>query len=297
MKLLLIASLCTLAQPAFAEWRMIGTPRYGLPYLPPPPRPLSAQEPQPQPAPTYDRPSGPYSWAWRENFSRACKDPYRTSGGKSYDLTPVFDWLKSNSPTAQPLPEWGFIVGKIISVAPDGLLVDRCKPNASMESTDEVIFIKNDPFENSAVDGKMFVTLARMDGRHQYTSVLGAGKTVRAFDHGTRAGGEELARFKQNAAEEKRRAAEETQRKEDAKRDSRDQQHLEQLMKFDAQDAKTVEFQKLRAAAGSATAQFDLGCRYFEGVGVPKDVELARQWLTRSAEQGNAQAKAKLTEL
>jgi len=38
MKVLLILGLCTLCEPSFAGWRMIGTPTYGLPVLPQTPR-------------------------------------------------------------------------------------------------------------------------------------------------------------------------------------------------------------------------------------------------------------------
>ena len=60
---------------------------------------------------------------------------------------------------------------------------------------------------------------------------------------------------------------------------------------------KTVEYQKQRAEEGSATSQYDLGMRYLKGDGVEKDLELARKWLTKSAEGGNSQAKEKLSDL
>jgi TPR repeat protein len=60
---------------------------------------------------------------------------------------------------------------------------------------------------------------------------------------------------------------------------------------------KTIEFQKRRAAEGSATSQYDLGLRYLNGDGLEKNPEEARKWLELSAKGGNNQAKAKLEEL
>ncbi len=60
---------------------------------------------------------------------------------------------------------------------------------------------------------------------------------------------------------------------------------------------KTIEYQKKRAGEGSATSQYDLGMRYLKGDGLDKDLELARKWLTMSADGGNNQAREKLLEL
>ena len=59
----------------------------------------------------------------------------------------------------------------------------------------------------------------------------------------------------------------------------------------------TLEFQKKRAAAGAAHAQFDLGIRYLTGDGVGKDLAVARKWLKAASENGHTQAKRKLAEL
>jgi len=340
-QLILIVGLCTLCGTAFAEWRTIGTPHYGLPYLPPAPIPEPPHlllppprvAPQPvrkpvrqpvlQPVPVPE-PSGPYPGIWIKILTRVCRDPYRTIGGRTYDLSPVFEWLKADSPAQQPLPEWRFLVCKVISVTSDGLLVSSHEPNPDREQAGETVFLKNDPFQGTAVDGESFLTVARMDGRHQYTAILGAGRTVSAYDYGTPiTDGEEVAGFRQAAAvrasvrasvlaakqareteqrqeqerQQRQRNEQAEQAEQQAEQQLRDLQNFERLERIESQTAKVVEFQKQRAAAGSASAQFDLGCRYSDGIGVPKDLELARQWLTKSAEQGNAQAKAKLTEL
>lgn len=62
-------------------------------------------------------------------------------------------------------------------------------------------------------------------------------------------------------------------------------------------DVKQFEYYKRRAEEGSDHAQFELGNRYLAGKGVEKDVKLAREWLGKSAKQGNAKAAKQLAEL
>lgn len=59
----------------------------------------------------------------------------------------------------------------------------------------------------------------------------------------------------------------------------------------------TLEFQKKRAEAGAAHAQYDLGVRYLKGDGVDKNIGLARKWLNAAAKNGHPQASKKLEEL
>ena len=60
---------------------------------------------------------------------------------------------------------------------------------------------------------------------------------------------------------------------------------------------KTIEFQKQRAASGSATAQYDLALRYLNGDGVEKNLETAQKWFGEAAKQGHSGAIKKLEEL
>ncbi|MDO8413608.1 MAG: tetratricopeptide repeat protein [Gallionellaceae bacterium] len=50
------------------------------------------------------------------------------------------------------------------------------------------------------------------------------------------------------------------------------------------------EVQKL-AAAGDVSAQYDLGTRYQDSVGVPKDMVKAAEWIEKAAAQGHLQAQ------
>lgn len=60
---------------------------------------------------------------------------------------------------------------------------------------------------------------------------------------------------------------------------------------------RVVEFQTKRAEGGSAQAQYDIGLRYLTGDGVERDETKAREWLQKSADGGNNQAKRKLETL
>lgn len=61
----------------------------------------------------------------------------------------------------------------------------------------------------------------------------------------------------------------------------------------------TLIIQQLRrsAASGNVADQFDLGSRYAQGLGVPKNYTEALRWLTESAEAGNPRAQYSLAYL
>ena len=59
-------------------------------------------------------------------------------------------------------------------------------------------------------------------------------------------------------------------------------------------DTASVKFHFPRADAGDAHGQYALGCMFQNGDFVPKDVEQARLWLQRAAEQGYRQAIKRL---
>lgn len=60
---------------------------------------------------------------------------------------------------------------------------------------------------------------------------------------------------------------------------------------------KVLENQKRLAEKGYPSAQYDLGMRYLKGDGVEKNPDLARQWLQKSAQNGNTDAAQRLREL
>ena len=60
---------------------------------------------------------------------------------------------------------------------------------------------------------------------------------------------------------------------------------------------RTVEFQRKRAAGGSASAQYTLGMRYVQGDGVEKNLAEGCKWLRAAAKQDHVWARKKLEEL
>ncbi|MEO6184637.1 MAG: hypothetical protein ABIP71_16345, partial [Verrucomicrobiota bacterium] len=58
--------------------------------------------------------------------------------------------------------------------------------------------------------------------------------------------------------------------------------------------AKALQSNKDKAESGDAYGQFRMGERFRDGEGVPKDEKLAREWFSKAAEQGHADAKKEL---
>jgi TPR repeat protein len=51
------------------------------------------------------------------------------------------------------------------------------------------------------------------------------------------------------------------------------------------------------AAQNFAAAEYDLGVVYETGMGVPKDLNSAKSWYKKAADQGYADAKTRLNQL
>ena len=62
----------------------------------------------------------------------------------------------------------------------------------------------------------------------------------------------------------------------------------------EGEDALSVAELREAAKNGDAAAQYSLGCRYYKGNGVEKDMSEAVKWLRKAAEQGNASAQYNL---
>lgn len=59
-------------------------------------------------------------------------------------------------------------------------------------------------------------------------------------------------------------------------------------------NSKVLEWHKTQAAAGSASAQYEMGMRHLKGDGVEQSCVKAREWLTKAAKQENLQAYEQL---
>jgi hypothetical protein len=93
-------------------------------------------------------------------------------------------------PLEQPATATGqkyTVVGKVFQKADDGVLVE-CKPpsSAGYKKATGVVFLRGHPDFAKLVDGTPIKCTAIEAGTHQYTSVLGATKTVQAFTFASR---------------------------------------------------------------------------------------------------------------
>ena len=70
-----------------------------------------------------------------------------------------------------------------------------------------------------------------------------------------------------------------------------------QIADKEAAVQRLVAAQKEQAEKGRPWSQFALGMRYLNGDGVPADPKVGRQWLEKSAAQGESEAVKKLKEL
>ena len=61
-----------------------------------------------------------------------------------------------------------------------------------------------------------------------------------------------------------------------------------------ATEPQEIRELRAKAASGDAAAQYDLGRRYYEGEGIPKNYREAVKWYRRAADQGDAKAQNKL---
>lgn len=60
---------------------------------------------------------------------------------------------------------------------------------------------------------------------------------------------------------------------------------------------KALELYSLAAAQEDVDGQYLMGNMYVEGLGVDQDIELGKEWLKKSADQGNAVAQERLSNL
>lgn len=104
----------------------------------------------------------------------------RIVGGKRVDLWRRWLWeenaqlLPGIAPN--PLPNWVRLSGKVTQADAGGGSLVR------LDNSDETVWIKNGPTD---IDDKDVTIWAALVGKHNYASVSGARRVVRAFDYGT----------------------------------------------------------------------------------------------------------------
>ena len=139
-------------------------------------------------------------------------------------------------------------------------------------------------------------------GSYSYITVNGATRKIPAYkvvsdqDVATRA---LAARERAQAAKAEKDKADQEQMKRDRERQAWYNKAIEEQNKTTKRmvSMRVFEFRKEQATNGLPTAQYQVGKAYLDGENCPTNKTLGVYWLTKSAEQGNADAKAALDEL
>ena len=228
-------------------------------------------------------------------------------GGRVWNV----DELKIKSNADLKKEGLDLIFGKVIQSANGGALILVGKNSTRDEFT--TIFIEN---SGRVVDDEKFGCYAVESGVFEYTTVLGAKKTVRKFIAELKPTAEQVKTYNflrelelraSAAAAEKQRADEEAARVA-AQAKAREFEAMlakglaeqqataraEQAAAQFATDAKTAAVWKRRADSGDAEAQFELANRYLAGKGVTRDVMEAKRLLNLASKQGHKGAAARL---
>jgi hypothetical protein len=122
--------------------------------------------------------------------------PYRKVGDQYYDLHGLYEQL-AHKRVPGTFPEW-FTACEgpwnhytVMQITSDGLLVEHRRTilnltgnGAGNREESLIYFLANYPFASSVVDGHSIAFIARRAGRHRYTDVQGATRTIEAFDYG-----------------------------------------------------------------------------------------------------------------
>jgi hypothetical protein len=236
------------------------------------------------------------------------KDPrFRFADGKIFDMAEYFgDEYRFFS--SESFSGWCVVEGRVIQAkAGDGLLLSltgmSCFPQqreagkAKIPEETGTIHVKNPPV---VADEDTIRLAVYPTGFHEYRTVTGATKRVRAYDCGVEPSAEakklfiqkrneEEAQKKKEHEEKERKQAEEAKRKADAERE---RLKAAQKKLADERERRIVENLKKRIEMGGADACFELGLRYLKGNGVEADEVQARQWMVIGATRGSSEAKA-----
>lgn len=242
----------------------------------------------------------------------------RSKGDVVFDMSEYFG--ESNGLLGLGLFKgWCIVEGRVLQArSGDGLLLSlegmSCDGDAGdgrMPKLPEslgTIFIKNPPMV--ADDDRVRLAVFE-DGFHEYRAVSGGLKRVRAYNCGVEAARDAKAAFLKRREHERRIAAERRASEAQAMLDRKakeDQQRLEAKQREIERTKSRLERQRLeleeriiahlraRVESGSADACFDLGMRYLNGDGVPKDRAEALRLMGVGAGRGSKEATAWLEE-
>jgi hypothetical protein len=218
-----------------------------------------------------------------------CRNPIRRSGGTIFDLQPAFAYetnfaVRRLHQFERPFPDWKVVYGHVQQVLQDGLLV-RAKP--TFGNVEGLIYLTNHPAESVIVDGNPVACFARENGRYQYVSVLGGGKTIPSFDYGSIPPKAEI-----DAALESSKRIEEL--RQERIRNAVQVHQSAAKQKLHEADRRLLAFQMQQATNGNPSFQYELGLRYLSGNGVQGNTNEALRWLREAARRGYKPAEEKL---
>jgi len=224
----------------------------------------------------------------RRDFARNAIDldgRFREFDGKIADLFMYVDQIMPERLGPRKLADLGFdlLSGRVVSVGKDGFLM-----RAEDHDGSPFVWIKNHPRQSQLIDGSKVIVVALRSGIHQW------GGTSAAFDVGRPAPPEFVARMLKEISireeAEKQTKVAEVKKLADSKKSADEAKRAEI-------EARVLNSLKSSASKGYDFAQYDLGIRYLEGRGVPKDRAEGKKLLEQAAAQGHKKAKAKLDEL
>jgi hypothetical protein len=227
----------------------------------------------------------------------AAIEPYRKIGVDLYDLNPRFRWNDQviqhgyHLSNEDPLPDWEYIFGKVAQITAEGVLVQKYSDwDYSMEHDSELVFVRNFPKRIGIVDDSQIALYAMEAGRHQYVTVLGGNKTVRAYDFGNRPSEKEIEGLKQMERVKVEFAKAQLERMVKQSKEAK-----EKLLKSVA--VENFKFRMQRALTGDGDSQLRVAEFYLEGEGTERDDQAARRWLEAAVTNGITSASRMLGQM
>lgn len=195
----------------------------------------------------------------REQLLFLAENPWRVVGGET------------NSVVADG---WVHFYGHVIDVQPKGILVQgfwREVPERAEMALD--FFVVGFPYQ--VADGDLLMGdryyMAKQVGMYTYVTVLGGSRTVRKLDYGAVIYAPDRLDLDSEARSQAKAKEDSAKKKADAA-------------------ARLLKYHRELAAKGDPYGQYHMGLRYATGDGVPKDLDKARDFLSRAASQGFKEA-------
>lgn len=188
---------------------------------------------------------------------------------------------------------WKTFSGKVLQVENDGVLMQSYGFGN--------IFIANYP--SGVVDDQQITGLAHESGMYSYQSVMGATLTVKKLDYGIAVQPtEEIRQSAINAIQSQIKAIQdgivERQKNEEAAAAAVVQKQADEKQeKIKAAQDAALKYNEQQAEKGDAYGLLRMGERYRDSDGVEKDLDKAKNYLSKAADAGSTTAANELAQL